>query len=71
MKVSDPRLLVERFGSPTDGAYYLTVFNPTNEKIEVEFTHFEPDFQGYQEILCGSRTLEPETVLVLRLALVN
>lgn len=71
VKVSDPRLLVERFGSPTDGAYYLTVFNPTNEKIEVEFTHFEPDFQGYQEILCGSRTLEPETVLVLRLALVN
>ena len=71
VKVSDPRLLVERFGSPTDGAYYLTVFNPTNERIEVEFTHFEPDFQGYQEILCGSRSLEPESVLVLRLALVN
>ncbi len=71
VKVSDPRLLVERFGSPTDGAYYLTVFNPTNENIEVKFTHFEPDFQGYQEVLCGSRSLEPESVLVLRLALVN
>lgn len=66
VKVKDSRLLVERFGSPADGAYYLTIFNPESEPVPVEFSYFESALNGTREALTGSSPLGAESVMVLK-----
>ena len=69
VSVSSADLLVERFGDPAadGGVYYLTVFNPTSEPIEVEFTSFRDDLKGKMEILCGGKNLGAECVMVVKI----
>jgi len=67
VKVNDSRLLIERFGNPQNGHYFLTLFNPEKETIATEITHFEPELKGKAEILTGSFELAPESVLVLKI----
>ena len=69
VSMSSGDLLVERFGDPaTDGGvYYLTVFNPTQEPIEVEFTSFRDDLKGNVDILCGEKNLGAECVMVVKI----
>lgn len=66
VKVSDPRLLVERFGDPSKGGpYYVSVYNPTSETITVDFTHFDKGLEGSARVFIGDRELEPEHVLIM------
>ena len=68
VSVSSGDLLIERFGDPAadGGVYYLTVFNPTQGPIEVEFTSFREDLKGKMEILCGGKNLGAECVMVVK-----
>ncbi len=65
VSLSDKRLLVERFG---DGAsYYITVFNPTEEKIELQIDSFAPGLEGASEIILGAKIIEPENTTVIKI----
>lgn len=67
VRVKDARLLIERFGDPEDGRYFLTIFNPEKEPISAELADFEPNFKGKVKILAGSFLLAPESTLLLEI----
>lgn len=65
VKLTDSRLLVERFGN--GDTYFITVFNSTVETCEIAIDSFDKGMEGTPQIILGSKIIEPENTTVIKI----